>query len=375
MNYKIKVTAENREAIKDIAERNGMNEKGFNFLINKEFYIIENNIFHEPKRESANEELTFEQFKAMFDKENGAPFEEEKTKGFEEAPIIIHYIDAVDDIEVWNWFYKNFDSQDTINSYESFRDTFNFFGCFSLGLTPKFVFDSVEKKEEQLNAKLVKITLKEFKEKYMKAETQETDLEKWLREPKTKSKIIGFKAPFDMYESGAIKKGDIFVKCHKDTYSCKGYVFPDEIVGTWEPVFEVEHKYPIYCKSKIMKETEDTIFVVKFNDLQVGEVVLNDNINTDRNVGYQTRNWVAHTNTANWQVLPICPKTGFFHGQAVWCWDRQDTHQRTLGFYDAINRRLFSYCGIKNGLNWDIYEPYEGQYTDWMVKAFQTLEL
>lgn len=55
-----------------------------------------------------------------------------------------------------------------------------------------------------------------------------------------KRKIIGYKAPFDMYRDKQIKKGDVFKKCHLDTYSCKGYVFPDEIVEPWEPVYEAE---------------------------------------------------------------------------------------------------------------------------------------
>lgn len=73
MNYKIKVTAENRQAIKEIAERNGMNEIGFNFEGPKQIYHIEKGCFTSfpiPQKNTRNyQELTFEQFKAMFDKQ------------------------------------------------------------------------------------------------------------------------------------------------------------------------------------------------------------------------------------------------------------------------------------------------------------------
>lgn len=73
MNYKIKVTPENREAIKDIAARNGMNEIGFNFESPNPMYHIEEGCFTcypMPPKDTRNyQELTFDQFKAMFDKQ------------------------------------------------------------------------------------------------------------------------------------------------------------------------------------------------------------------------------------------------------------------------------------------------------------------
>lgn len=73
MNYKIKVTQENREAIEEIAERKGMNEKGFNFESPNPMYHIEEGCFTcypiPPKDTRNYQEITFEQFKAMFDKQ------------------------------------------------------------------------------------------------------------------------------------------------------------------------------------------------------------------------------------------------------------------------------------------------------------------
>lgn len=90
MNYKIKLTEENRAAIKDIANRNGMNKIKYSF--DEEYiggyYEIINGSFEYYRRlrdSSPCEEINFDQFKQMFDKQetppNGVPFDEEKTKG------------------------------------------------------------------------------------------------------------------------------------------------------------------------------------------------------------------------------------------------------------------------------------------------------
>lgn len=69
-NYKIKVTEENREAIKDIANRNGMNPNELSFGAFEYYYEIINGKINDWRFKSPiNEELTFEQFKEMFDKE------------------------------------------------------------------------------------------------------------------------------------------------------------------------------------------------------------------------------------------------------------------------------------------------------------------
>jgi hypothetical protein len=68
MNYKILVTEENRLAIKDIAERNGMDEqREFSFTFGL-YMIIENDKIRNFAKQANFQELTFEQFKEMFDK-------------------------------------------------------------------------------------------------------------------------------------------------------------------------------------------------------------------------------------------------------------------------------------------------------------------
>ena len=128
---------------------------------------------------------------------------------------------------------------------------------------------------------------------------------------------------------------------------------------------EEEIKYPIYCKSKYSS------LVVKFTGLQSVEVVVNSK---HYNIGDKSTTWISHTDTKTWQQLEVCEITGFFDGQLVWCWDNNDTHARYLRFYDVKNKSTFYYNGTRNGARFSNYEPFEGNYSDWALEAFQTLE-
>ena len=126
-----------------------------------------------------------------------------------------------------------------------------------------------------------------------------------------------------------------------------------------------EINYPIYCKLKYSS------LVVKFTKLKFGEVVVNDNY---YNVGNKNTDWRSHTDTDVWQQLDVCEETGFFDGQLVWCWDNDETHSRHLRFYDIRNKCAFYDDGNRNGYSYKNYEPFEGNYPDWALEAFQTLE-
>ena len=126
-----------------------------------------------------------------------------------------------------------------------------------------------------------------------------------------------------------------------------------------------EFTYPIYCKLK------DSSLVVKFKGLRQGKTVVN---NTFNNVGIKSSIWQNHSDTNIWQQLEVCEKTGFFDGQLVWCWDNDDTHVVTLRFYDAKNKCTYQFDGTEDGHDYDNYEPFEGNYPDWALEAFQTLE-
>jgi hypothetical protein len=126
-----------------------------------------------------------------------------------------------------------------------------------------------------------------------------------------------------------------------------------------------EFTYPIYCKHKISSH------VVKFTGLQSGEVVINED---GWKVGDLSMGWIKHTDKNKWQQLDVCEKTGFFDGQLVWCWDNYYTHSRHLRFYNAKNKCTYQFDGSKIGSYFNNYEPFEGNYPDWALEAFQTLK-
>ena len=126
-----------------------------------------------------------------------------------------------------------------------------------------------------------------------------------------------------------------------------------------------EIKYPIYCKLK------GSSLVVKFTGLTLGKLVVN---NTFNDVGNKSSIWLNHSETNVWQQLDVCEETGFFDGQLVWCWDNDDTHNRILKFYDVKYKCTFLFNGTRNGQKFNNYEPFEGNYPDWALEAFQTLE-
>ena len=123
--------------------------------------------------------------------------------------------------------------------------------------------------------------------------------------------------------------------------------------------------YPIYCK------LIGSSLVVKFTDLTIGEVVVN---NGHQHVGKKFNEWIEHTDTKIWQRLKVCPETEFFDGQLVWCWDNDTTHSRILRFYDVKNECTYCYDGTEGGNTYSNYEPFEGNYPDWALKAFKTLK-
>ena len=126
-----------------------------------------------------------------------------------------------------------------------------------------------------------------------------------------------------------------------------------------------EITYPIYYKLK------KSSLVVKFTGLQSGEVVVNSKYNKTKKT---VTNCKRYTDTRFWQQLDVCEKTGFFDGQLVWCWENNQTHFKCLRFYDAKNKCTYYSDGKKDGSDYDNYEPFEGNYPDWALEAFQTLE-
>ena len=123
--------------------------------------------------------------------------------------------------------------------------------------------------------------------------------------------------------------------------------------------------YPIYCKHIY------TSLVIKFTELKSGEVIVNNKI---YDKGKISSTWSGHTDINIWQQLDVCEKTGFFDGQLIWCWDTINTHSRTVRFYDVKKKRTYMFDGIKGGNCYNNYKPFEGNYPDWALEAFQTLQ-
>ena len=126
-----------------------------------------------------------------------------------------------------------------------------------------------------------------------------------------------------------------------------------------------EITYPIYCKFK------DSSLVVKFTGLHSGEVVIHT---YPYNLVDKRNDWRIHTDNTVWQKLDVCEITGFFDGQLIWCWENHHTHFRILRFYDVKNKRTYQFDGTRCGTRFNNYEPFEGNYPDWALEAFQTLK-
>ena len=126
-----------------------------------------------------------------------------------------------------------------------------------------------------------------------------------------------------------------------------------------------EFEYPIYRK------LIHSSLVVRITGLNSGELVVNDKY---YKVGEHIKNWSNFNNNNVWQQLDVCEKTGFFDGQLVWCWENEFTHSKHLRVYDSKSKCSYDYSGKRGGFSYDNYEPFEGNYPDWALEAFQTLE-
>lgn len=129
-------------------------------------------------------------------------------------------------------------------------------------------------------------------------------------------------------------------------------------------------EYPVYCQ--LLNSGK----VVKFTGQRSGILVKNASNGTGaERVGQGSSSYMRHNDEKIWKPIPVCLKTGFFRGQLVWAWDDDHTHFRVLAFYDVENSCLFSIDGRKNYLAYDNYLPFEGNWPDWALEAYETLEL
>lgn len=127
--------------------------------------------------------------------------------------------------------------------------------------------------------------------------------------------------------------------------------------------------YPIYCLHL------PTNKIVKFTDLSEGVVIQSGSDWRAYPIGTESKSFIEHTHKDTWKPVPVCSKTGFFHGQLVWAWDNNHTPFKVLGFYDAESNSLFSIQGKKNSLGYDNYLPFEGNWPALALEAYKTLKL
>ncbi len=116
--------------------------------------------------------------------------------------------------------------------------------------------------------------------------------------------------------------------------------------------------------------------MVKFTGQRKGILVKNDSNGKDaERVGQSSNSYMQHDNSAMWKHLPVCLKTGFFHGQLVWAWNNGHTYSRRLGFYNAKNKKMFQIGEGFNSFSYDHYFSFEGNWPDWALEAHKTLGL
>lgn len=119
--------------------------------------------------------------------------------------------------------------------------------------------------------------------------------------------------------------------------------------------------YPIYCQHLTTSK------IVKFTGLSEGVVVKSGSDWRVYPIGTESKGFTEHTYKDTWKPIPVCSKTGFFHGQLVWAWDNDHTHFRVTAFYNAENSCLFSIDGKKDSLVYDNYLPFKGNWPNWAL--------
>ena len=112
---------------------------------------------------------------------------------------------------------------------------------------------------------------------------------------------------------------------------------------------ESEFEYPLFKRNKADKNT------VMFTSFYNYEVVWSY-CGNKAEIGRKGTHIYAHTQTDVWQPVPYDKERGLWHGQPSAGWDDEDTHFKAYGFYDAINKCMFSIYGTLEGTECDNIE-------------------
>ena len=102
-----------------------------------------------------------------------------------------------------------------------------------------------------------------------------------------------------------------------------------------------------------------------------------DRPNTQFPVISMDKNGQTHYHTANgsnnWTLISLIEVWTPQDKEPIWCWDTNYTCVKVLMFYDAKNKRLFTYEGKRNGIIYTNYAKVE-HYEQWMLDAQAKLE-
>jgi len=61
--------------------------------------------------------------------------------------------------------------------------------------------------------------------------------------------------------------------------------------------------------------------------------------------------------------------------ELVWCWNSENEFGRQLRFWDAKNNKAFKKIdGMRDGVDWRYYAPFEEEWPDWAKEAQKKLE-
>jgi len=106
-------------------------------------------------------------------------------------------------------------------------------------------------------------------------------------------------------------------------------------------------------------------YIVRFDDLTKGKVIAVSE-NAPYGLGYIGTKWAPYTDTDCWEEVTnlneLCDK------DLVLCWDNFNKTTKTIGVYDAVNAKCYSYDGNRNGesfenyrklMPWEILPEYE----------------
>jgi len=109
-------------------------------------------------------------------------------------------------------------------------------------------------------------------------------------------------------------------------------------------------EYPKY----FMRLHSTIKYIVKFTAPRIGEVIYVENKQCHLEVGFSSEIWNPHSDTRTWKE--VTNPNELCNNDLVICWDNDYSHNRTIRFYNAINKTVFSYNGRKSGYCYDNYK-------------------